>query len=99
MAAPDNPALESFLRSIPLFSLMEPGDMMELLRLLRPIELVSGQVLFRQGEPGQAMWVLGSQVEVSISATSHGAKRPGVIAYAKAGETVGEMALIDDGAR
>jgi CRP-like cAMP-binding protein len=95
----DNPALEAFLRSIPLFSLMESGDMLELLRLLRPVELVPGQVLFRQGEPGNAMWVLGSTTEVSISATPKGGKRPLVIAYARAGETVGEMALIDDGAR
>jgi CRP/FNR family cyclic AMP-dependent transcriptional regulator len=98
-AANDNPALEAFLRSIPLFSLMEPPDMLELLRLLRPVELVPGQVLFRQGEPGNAMWVLGSTAEVSISATPKGGKRPSVIAYARGGDTVGEMALIDDGAR
>jgi CRP/FNR family cyclic AMP-dependent transcriptional regulator len=95
----DNPALETFLRSIPLFSLMEPPDMLELLRLLRPVDLAAGQVLFRQGEPGNAMWVLGSTAEVSISATPKGGKRPSVIAYARTGETVGEMALIDDGAR
>jgi len=98
-AAPPNPALESFLRSIPLFSLIETSDMIDVLRLLRPMELTPGQVLFRQGEAGTAMWVLGSSTEVSISAASAQQQRPGVIAYARAGETVGEMALIDDGPR
>jgi CRP-like cAMP-binding protein len=92
-------ALEGFLRTIPLFSLMEAPDMMELLRLLQPVELEAGQVVFRQGEPGTAMWVLGSPVEVSLTAVPRQGKRPGVIAYARAGNTLGEMALIDDGAR
>jgi len=29
------------------------------LRLLRPVELEAGKVLFREGEPGRAMWVMG----------------------------------------
>ncbi len=98
MDAP-NPALEQFIRSIPLFALVEPHEMMDILRLLRPVELRAGQVLFREGTPAQAMWVLGSGVEVSISATPPGNKRPVVVAYARAGDTVGEMALVDDGNR
>lgn len=94
-----NPALEQFLRSIPLFSLVEPGDMLDLLRLLRPVKLTAGQVLFREGQPGSAMWVLGAGAEVSISAQPKDQKRPVVIAYAKQGETVGEMALIEEGPR
>ena len=97
--ADSNPALENFLKSIPLFSLVEPPDMLDLLRLLRPTELNAGQVLFRQGDPGSAMWVLGPKTEVSLSATPKGGKRPVVVAYAKGGETVGEMAMVDDGGR
>ena len=98
MTAP-NPALEQFLKSIPLFSLVDPPDMMDLLRLLRPVTLDPGQVLFREGTPGVAMWVLGQGTEVTISTTPKEGKRPVVIAYAKTGETVGEMALIEDGPR
>ncbi len=98
MAAP-SPALEQFIRSIPLFSLVESDGMMEILRLLRPVQLAPGQVLFRQGAPGSAMWLLGTGCEVTVSATPPGAQRPVVLAYVKGGESVGEMALVDDGAR
>ena len=57
--ASPNPALEQFIRSIPLFSLVAPPEMMDILRLLRPVELEAGKVLFREGEPGKAMWVMG----------------------------------------
>ncbi len=98
MGAP-NPALESFLRSIPLFALVEPSEMLDILRLLRPIQLEPGQVLFREGEHGRAMWLLAPPAEVSVSAVQPVVKRSVSIAYARAGETVGEMALIDDGPR
>ncbi len=97
--ASSNPALEQFIRSIPLFSLVDPPEMMDILRLLRPVELEAGKVLFREGEPGKAMWVMGKGVEVTVSATPPGQKRPVVVAYARAGEVLGEMALVDDGPR
>lgn len=93
-----NPALERFIRSIDLFEYVGDDDLIEVLRLLRPVELEPGQVLFREGDPGRAMWVLGEGVEVSIS-TAAGKARPVVVAYSKGGEVVGEMALVDDGPR
>ena len=98
MTAPHQ-ALEQFIKSIPLFSLVEPGELMDILRLLRPVELESGQMLFREGEAGKAMWVLGSGVEVSISTTPLGSRRPVVVAYARSGDVLGEMALVDEGPR
>lgn len=97
--ASSNPALEQFIRSIPLFSLVDPPEMMDILRLLRPVELEAGKVLFREGEPGKAMWVMGKGVEVTVSSTPPGQKRPVVVAYAREGEVLGEMALVDDGPR
>lgn len=92
-------ALEKYLRNIPLFSEIAPHEMLELLRLVRPITLEEGEVLFREGTPGRAMWVLGEGCAVTISATPPGASRPVVVAKAQAGEVVGEMALIDEGVR
>ena len=84
-------------KSSPLLALVEPAEMQELLPLLQPVKLEAGQVLFRENTPGDGMWILGNGTEVSIS-QSRG-KRPVVIATNKAGETVGEMALIDGGPR
>lgn len=96
---PDVNALEELVRSVPLFQLVGAPQMPQILRLLKPEKLTAGQVLFKQGDSGQAMWVLGEGAEVSISAWSNAAERPVVVAYARQGETIGEMALVDDGAR
>lgn len=91
--------MEQTLKTIPVFSLIEPQEIPELRKLIRPVALKPGQVLFREKTRGDAMWVLEKGAEVSISATPPGATRPALIAMAREGETVGEMALIDDGPR
>jgi CRP-like cAMP-binding protein len=92
-----NPAAANLLKAVPLFSLVEPQEMQELVPLLQAVQLQAGQVLFRERTPGEGMWILGEGAEVSISQT-RGA-RPVVIATDRTGETVGEMALIDGGPR
>lgn len=93
-----SPAIEAFLRSIPLFAYVEAPEMMDILRLLRQVILVEGEVLFQQGDPGNAMWVLGEDSEVSLSVAREG-REPLQLTTLGAGETVGEMALIDDAGR
>lgn len=87
------------LRPIPLLALDDAGEQLDIQRLLQPVTLTAGQVLFAQGEQGHAMWVLGDGVEVSLSAQAPGAPRPRVMGTLRAGDTVGEMALIDHGGR
>jgi len=93
-----NAALEQFIRTIPLFEYVEAADMSEVLRLFRPVELKSGDALFKEGDSGKAMWILGTGTEVTVT-SAQGRKRPVVVAYSKPGDVVGEMALVDDGAR
>ncbi len=93
-----NPALEAFIRQIPLFEFAAPEDMTELLRLLIADELKAGDLLFREGEPGNAMWILGQGTEVSVTSLT-GQNRSVVVHYATKGAVVGEMALIDDAPR
>jgi len=95
----DAPSLEQFLRAIPLFSAIEPGEMPDLLTLVRTETLQEGQTLFRENEPGDALWVLGGGAEVTLSTTPQGAQAPVVVARLQKGETVGEMALVDEGER
>jgi CRP/FNR family transcriptional regulator, cyclic AMP receptor protein len=95
----DQAALSEFIQRIPLFELVQPEQMMDILRLLRPVTFEPGQVLFQEGEPGQAMWVLGPETEVAMSTARKTGGRPVVVAYAKHGETIGEMALVDEAPR
>lgn len=92
-------ALEQLVRSIPLFQWVDAAEVGEIAALLKPVDLTPGDILFRQGEPGAAMWLLGAAPEVTISTVPPGQARPVAVAYARAGEVVGEMALIDDGPR
>jgi CRP-like cAMP-binding protein len=91
------PALEQFIRDIPLFEWVERSDMMELLSLLRQVRLQAGEVLFTQGDTGTGMWVLGKGCEVQLFADDDGVRTP--LASLLPGETLGEMSLIDEAPR
>jgi len=91
--------LEQFLHTIPLFSFVEPHEMADLAGLVRAETLQEGQTLFREKEPGDALWVLAGDAEVSVAVRPADAEAPVVVARVKGGETLGEMALVDEGAR
>jgi CRP/FNR family transcriptional regulator, cyclic AMP receptor protein len=95
---PPNPALQAFLRQIPLFEFTLDEDTDELLRLLVADELRAGDILFREGDSGTALWILGEGTEVSVTSLT-GQNRAVVVNYATKGAVVGDMALIDDGPR
>ncbi len=94
-----NSAAAKLICSVPLFALIGEEGVEEVCQLLDPVELSAGESLFREGEEGRAMWVLGQGTEVSVSSSQGGARRPVVVMYARAGEVVGELALVDEGPR
>jgi CRP-like cAMP-binding protein len=87
--------LEQFLHSIPLFARVERTDLAELLPRVHPIRLQLGQSLFAEGEPGDAMYVLGPGSGVSLT----GGQGKRHLTTLVGGETLGEMALIDNAPR
>lgn len=67
-----------------------------LLQQLRALVLPSGRILFHEGDPGDALYLL---VAGSLCAFRQAVDRPQVLGHVSPGETVGETALFTGAAR
>jgi len=84
------------LGRIPLFARLNEDECYQIVRTLRPIKKPAGEVLFREGDPGVSLVIIeGGAVEVSLDANG----KAEVLAALGPNEVLGEMALIDRGAR
>lgn len=87
---------DSFLNQIPIFNGLPPDQMLDVMRMLRPVKFQPGELIFREGEEGRAAYVLQSgNVEIFVQA------KPSAIVVSKLGpgEIFGELALIDGSPR
>ena len=85
-----------FLNDIPLFKGIPQDQMMDILRMLRPVSFKAGELIFRQGEEGRAAFVIQSgAVEIFLQADREAI----VLARFQSGELFGELALIDGSPR
>ncbi len=82
--------------SLPGFSELSNEGRAWLLQQLRPLALPSGRILFREEDPGDALYVL---VAGSLCAFRQGVDRPLVLGHVSPGETVGEAALFTGAVR
>jgi predicted acylesterase/phospholipase RssA/CRP-like cAMP-binding protein len=84
--------LSSALRRSELFGSVD-GDLLQALEAeLELVNLGSGDVLFRRGDPGDAMYlVIAGRLRVAVDAND-GAER--ILAELGSGETLGEMAVL-----
>ena len=80
------------LRTVPLFQGMTEGSIDSIGGLARPAEFESGDVLVREGDPGDSFIILVSGRAV----VDQGGRR---IREMGAGEFLGEISLIDHGPR
>jgi CRP/FNR family transcriptional regulator, cyclic AMP receptor protein len=95
--APDSAALLAALESIPLFACLDPDDLAALAAGVRTGRYRRGEVIFRQGDPGDALHiVLGGRVKIStISDTGAQA----ILTTLRPGEWFGALALLDGAPR
>ena len=82
-----------FLADIPFFAALDEATRLELAGQLEPVAVASGQVIFRQGDAGDGLYlVVSGRLRVSVAADG-----PDRMLYdVGRGAIVGEMALLTD---
>lgn len=86
-------ALKTVLKKIPLFASLSETDLQDLAILLRWKGIEKGEILFRQGDEGTALYII-MQGRIKISLSRRMEKV--TLAILGQGEFLGEMALLDD---
>jgi len=82
---------------IELFEFLNAEDRKDLAARLTPVSLPAGETIFRSGDPGESLFIICSgEVEIFIhDDTGHKI----VLEQAKAGDTFGELSMLDGGPR
>lgn len=89
--------LLTILKQVELFRGLNADQLERIGSICRPETLTNGTVLFRQGEPSDKMVIIASgQVEIAVTPPNG---EPYSALYLGKGQVVGEMGLIDAGAR
>jgi ABC-type multidrug transport system ATPase subunit len=79
------------LRSVPIFSVCSPAELKAIAAALEEVSLPAGAVIFKEGDPGEDMYVIASgQVRVVSDAETEKV----ILAHFGPGEPIGEMALM-----
>lgn len=91
------PSLPSAVLNGPLFEGVPPERRRELLSRLPWFELPGGTVLFQEGEPGEALWILLSGTVTLTRETAGGDKVE--LDRARTGDAFGELAVLSPASR
>src|SRR5262249_40597295 len=87
----------ALLARVDLFAGLNRLTLAKLAAHLVPVELAAGERLFRQGEPGDAFYLVSAgEIGVYVSGGDDGESR---VAVLRAGDPAGEMALLTSGPR
>jgi CRP/FNR family cyclic AMP-dependent transcriptional regulator len=87
----------ALLEQAPLFSVLHPDDLRVLAGKFHPVRYRRGEVIFREGEPAERLFLIESgRVKLSISSPTGQELLIGVLGR---GQIFGELAVIDRGPR
>ena len=88
---------DTVVLSAPLFADMESEETRALFESMVPVELTRGDVLFREGEPGDRLYVI-AQGKIKLGRRSSDG-RENLLSILGPGEMFGELSLFDPGPR
>ncbi len=91
------PADASLLTDLPLFASLAPGECALLAEVVDTRPLSKGEILFKAGDPGQAMYVVASGAMEIFITDNAGQKIQ--LTECRKGEVFGELAMLDSGPR
>jgi CRP-like cAMP-binding protein len=92
----DDPTL-ALLRRCPLFTEAEPDDLAEVVRHVRRRRFRRGEVIFHEGDPGDALHVVASGAVKIVLSSEVGEEA--IIATLHPGDFFGELSLLDGAPR
>jgi len=89
--------LKNGLRQVPFLESLEDSQIDYLVKIGKRVPLNNGQLLFRKGDPGRSMYlILAGRIQIYLESSDGQAA---VLRVLESGQFLGEMALLDGGAR
>jgi CRP-like cAMP-binding protein len=89
--------LKKGLRQVPFLESLEDSQIDSLVKIGKLVPLNNGELLFRKGDPGHSMYViLEGRIQIYMESSEGQAA---VLRVLDSGQFLGEMALLDGGAR
>jgi len=89
--------LVSLLAEVPLFQLLDADERAALAQMMEQADFAAGDIIFREGEPGDRMYVVCSGAVELTTTDKLGQKL--ILTTASRGDLFGELSLLDQGAR
>lgn len=86
-----------FLRTVEIFSLLEPDEINRIVKLFTPHEIDEGEVLFREGDAGSQLFIVRSGAVASTIRLPGGGSRE--VALFRPGNFFGEMSIFENAPR
>jgi CRP-like cAMP-binding protein len=89
--------LKKILRQVPFLNSLEDSQLDYLVKIGKRIPVHNGELLFRKGDPGRSMYlILEGRIQIYMESSDGQAA---VLRVLESGQFLGEMALLDGGAR
>ena len=82
----------TFLLETPFFEKLEPTEIMEIIHIVEVAEYQAGEVIFKEGDPGDAWFVM---YRGAVEVLKHGAEGEKRIAEIGPEDCFGEMSILD----
>ncbi|MCA9973011.1 MAG: Crp/Fnr family transcriptional regulator [Anaerolineales bacterium] len=84
----------AFLKQSPLFAALSEAQLRQIAADVVERRFASGEIIFREGDPGQVLYVVRSgQVRIFVNGVD--GSETSVILFGRAGEMFGELAVVD----